>query len=150
MQHRRAGFFPKRDRALRLEHSAVARVGVGEDRHRRDAADATDVLEHLGLREHAEIRGARDDGGGDETAHEDGRRARLLGEHSRDGVVGAEANERRFSEQLAGLGGSGHFALCYLSPIGPGKIMILVGERIPRVRCASATIVVVAIWQCPL
>ena len=55
MQHRGAGFLPKLDRALRVEYAAVARVGIREHRHARHAADAPDVLEHLGLREHAEV-----------------------------------------------------------------------------------------------
>ena len=61
VQHRSAGFLPELNRALRVEGVAVARVGVGEDGDLRDAADAPDVLEHLGLRQHAEVGRARDD-----------------------------------------------------------------------------------------
>ena len=55
MQHGSAGFLPQLDRALRVEHAAVARVCVREHRHARHAADAADVLEHLGLGQHAEV-----------------------------------------------------------------------------------------------
>ena len=67
-----------------------------------------DVLEHLGLRQHAEVGRAGDDRRRDEAAHVDRGRAGLLGELRGDRVVRAEADERRLPEQLAKARGAAH------------------------------------------
>src|SRR6185503_17990045 len=101
MQHGGTRFFPELDRALRVERTAVPGVRVGEHGHRGHAADAPDVLEHLRLRQHAEIGLPRDDCARDEPAHVDRGRAGLFRELGGDGVVSAQAHERRLFQQLA-------------------------------------------------
>src|SRR3546814_9507518 len=62
--------FRSPDRALRVQHAAVARIGVGENGHGGHAADAADVLEHLGLRQHPHVGLARQDGRSEEHTSE--------------------------------------------------------------------------------
>jgi hypothetical protein len=121
VQHGRAGFFPELDRALRLEHAAVARVRVREYRHARDATDPADVVEHLRLCQHAEVGRTRDDRGRDEAAHVDRGRAGSFRELRRDRVVRAEADERRALQQLAEARRSAHgFVVPSLGTVAAG------------------------------
>ena len=94
MQAGSTRLLPQPHGSLHIQHAAIAGIRIGENGQIRGATNSPDVLEHLGLRKKADVRGAKDDAGRDEAAHEDGRRARCLGELGGDRIMGTHADER--------------------------------------------------------
>ena len=94
VQARGACLLPEPDGALRVQHTAVAGVGIGENGQARRTAHATDMLKHVALRQRAHVGLARFDAAGYEAADEDGLCAAGLGQLGRDGIERTHADKR--------------------------------------------------------